>query len=96
MKRKSLQFKFQEVTKLGTLRSYSKDEAYIFYYNEYKKDRAFRDEMISKANNAYDRGLVLCSFKAFEGSNAGCLNVSQFTKSLASFVLDVCYILVCE
>ncbi len=97
MKRKSLHFKLQEITKFGTLRTFSKDEAYIFYFNEYKENIEFRDEMITKTNSAYERGLILCSFKAYDKSNAaGCLQVDQFATSLAAFILNVCYTLVCE
>ena len=94
MKRKSLQFKLQEIAKVGTLRTYSRNEALKFYREGYREDPEFVEEMVVKVRDAYDRGLILCSFFTYEKSDIGDLQVHQLTQSLAFFVINVVYFLI--
>ena len=94
MKRKSLQFKLREIAKIGTLRTYSRDEALKFYREGYREDPEFVEKMVKKVRDAYDRELILCSFVAYEKSDVEVLQVHQLTKSLSDFVINVVYFLI--
>lgn len=94
MKRKSLQFKLQEIAKIGTLRTYSRDEALAYYRDGFREDTEAAAEMTIKTRDAYDRGLILCSFKVYEKKEIDIISCSQFAKSLADFVINVVYFVI--
>jgi hypothetical protein len=93
MKRKSLKFKMQEIAKIGTLRTYSREEALEYCVKEYSFDVEFMNKQIEETKDSYDRGLILCLFTAYP-EKANSLNtayISQRSKSLAEFVDHIAY-----
>lgn len=89
MKRKSLQFKIQEIAKIGTLRSYSFQEALEHAEKEHMGDPLFLISLIE----GYSRGLILCSFIAYQEmiDKVDISSAFQITPSLADFVSNVAY-----
>jgi len=95
MKRKSLQFKLQEIAKIGILRTYSREEAIKFAQQSYPDDSDFTAKQIVQTEDAYNRGLILCVFRAYDEKveSVNTAYVSQLTKSLADFVTNIVYII---
>ena len=93
MKHKSLQFKIREIAKIGTLKSYSLEEALEYTEKEYREDPLFLINQCTEIKDGYSRGLILCSFTAYPGTvnkvDVSC--ATQITPSLADFVLNVAY-----
>lgn len=90
MKRRSLQTKLQEIAKVGTLRTYSRDEAMAYFRNGFREDPEYLEKQLPYIRDAYDRGLILCSYEAYEKSDTP-VEVNQITNSLAEFVLNIVY-----
>lgn len=89
--RKSLRTKLAEISKIGTIKTYSRQEALqIFSAYPYGAD-----EDLKEVNDKYDRGLILCAFDCYtEYHNLDTVKatkVIQFTTGIDAFVQNVAY-----
>ncbi len=92
--RKSLAQKFREVTKCGTLQSFSRSEAIEFAQSKIKEDPEYLSKWIGDITDAYNRGLILCYFNRYPDADASVESVSQLTTGLDAFVGNVVYYMI--
>jgi len=97
MKRKSLNFKLREIAKVGTLRTYSREEAIEYVRSEsvFDYDKEQTAQKIEHTKQAYNTGLIFCVFRAYpdKANSLFTEHISQFTKSLPDFVINIVWAL---
>jgi hypothetical protein len=90
-KRKSLRFKLAEISKIGTIRTYSRQEA-AEIHSQYPYDT---EADLKECHDRYDRGLILCGFKCYPEAekldSVEATAVMQFTTGLDVFVHNIAY-----